>query len=161
MSRVKITTKNQCHKPVKGGEPVEALIALAAAGGLREHLSRGGNINVSSVAGITALHALARKGSGSQVDRAAFEALIAAGIDVDAVNNRNETALFRAMVADVKWMMEPLLHAGASVDVVNKKGVALQDVARQKSEDVLSLLLRKTLDRTTTVASLRRSPHRL
>jgi ankyrin repeat protein len=161
MSRVKLTANNHCHKPVKGGEPVEALIALAAAGQLESYVAGGGDINVCAESGLTALHALARKGSGSKTDRAAFEALMSAGIEVDTLNNRNETPLFRALLTDAQWMWEPLLDAGASVEVVNRKGISLLDIAQKNSGEAWSLAMQKILGRLTLQVSTRRSSPRL
>ena len=76
MSRVKLTAKNTCHTPVLGGGAVETLIASAARGELDHYIQQRGDINVASMNGITALHALARKGSGSKADRLAFNALV-------------------------------------------------------------------------------------
>lgn len=130
MSRVKFTANNYCHKPVKGGDRVEALIDAAAEGRLQEYLAQGNSINVVADGGMSALHALARKGSGSQRDRVALEALIEAGIDVNLVSSRNESALFRAVATRGDWLVSRLLEAGARVDVVNSRGVSLLDLGK-------------------------------
>ena len=161
MSRVKITADNHCHKPVKGGGPVEDLIAKAAAGSLGDYLAAGGDIDVCSDAGITALHALARAGSGGPSDRAAFVALMDAGINVNAVNNRNETALFRAMLTDVSWMWDRLIDAGASVNVVNSKNLSLVDVAKKRGGKAWALVCSRLIEAETLPSKNRRSSPRL
>lgn len=130
MSRVKYTANNYCHKPIKGGDRVEALIDAAAEGRLYEYLEHGNSINVVADGGMSALHALARKGSGSRRDRAALEALLGAGIDVNLVNFRNESALFRAVATGGEWLVSPLLEAGARLDLVNTSGISLLDLGR-------------------------------
>ena len=131
MSRVKLTTDNYCHKPIKGGDRVEALIDAAAGSRLDEYLASGNSINVVADRGMSALHALARKGSGTKRDRIALGALVEAGIDLDMLNFRKESALFRAFVTESMWMVVPLLEAGASLDVVNNQGVSLRSLGEK------------------------------
>ena len=148
MSRVKLTANNHCHKPVKGGAPVEALIDAAADNRLTEYLAQGNSLNVTSKNGISALHALARNKSGTKRDQIALQALLGAGINVDLVNHRNETALFRALITKSDWMIGSLLEYGASVDLINNKGETMEDVAGSNLP-LLAVIRARRLDQNT------------
>lgn len=161
MSRVKLTANNECHSPVKGGQAVEDLIEIAAKGNLRDYLATGGDINVKASAGIGALHALARKGSGSSTDKAAFAALMAAGIDVDPLNHRLETPLFRAVVTRSVWLWGPLVAAGADLGVINRKGVGIADLLSGKDVEAWANTLALHIENKTPQTNVHRSSPRL
>lgn len=131
---------------------MEALIDAAAEHRLDAYLSQGHCVNVSTDNGITALHALARKGSGSARDRVALNALLAAGIEVNNVNMRNETALFRAVFTQSNWMCESLIEHGARTDILDKKGRSLEDIASIKNVEMLIIIRAWMLDRATPAA---------
>lgn len=132
---------------------MEDLIDAAASGLLEEHLAAGHSINVAADSGITALHALARSGSGSRRDRAALRSLLANGIDVNGVNFRNETALFRAVFNCCNWMCEDLVAHGARWDIPNNKGQSLFEVASNRNPEMLRHIQAWVLDSMTPVST--------
>ncbi len=123
MSRVKLTADNMCHKPVQGGAAIEALIEVAKKGvdALDAWVSAGGDLNrvADSSNGITALHALVRRGANAK-DEAAMARLLAAGADPNRQNFRGETPLFRASRNQLPAMVRLLVNHGADERICNR-----------------------------------------
>lgn len=153
MSRVRLDAKNYCHQPMPGGEVLEEAIAIAAKGGasaLLAHLAGRRLEELRAGYGLTVLHALARPRSGTSTDQRALAAILRVGIDIDAVDNKGQTALHRAAATGSWWMIASLMKHGADASLVaiNKWDVfsfANKRLAAKPEEEHNRLLLRRIL----------------
>lgn len=153
--RIRLYVDNANHKALENGEAVEALIDVAAQGAdeLAHWVASGGDLNMTAgdLSDVTALHALARSGSGSTsksglVDRRALVNLLDAGANPTLLNRRGETAFFRAVVLGLEWMVEE--YVARQLDdweVRNVSGkTALECGLRQ--QHLMHLLSKKALE---------------
>lgn len=124
MARTKLTANNHCHKPIKGGAPVEALIAAAKKGrqSCQDYLAGRHPDSVCSDNGIGAIHALVRSGSGTVAERHAMDVLLGLGATPDARNFKGQTPLLCAVNAGSWWSIPKLLAAGADLYAHDNRG---------------------------------------
>lgn len=92
-------------------------------------------LETADVVGDTPLHAVAW-----QNDAGGVEALVAAGADVNALGEMDETALHIAVKHGNERMARCLIGAGARADIVDEFGDTAAVLAREKGRDTVAIV---------------------
>ena len=109
-------------------------------------LAQGANLTARNIYGHTALHAVTRTRGFLPV----VDALVKAGIDIDATDKAGETALCNTSVCIEKYTdcVEYLLDAGAYMGATSASNNLLQYAVSYDAHDIMRLLLAREVDYT-------------
>jgi len=123
-----------CH--VEGCDAIARLLMM-----------NGANVNVRDEMGWTALHYAISRQTASEESSALVKELIAAGAQLDVVDNFGHTPLMVAARANQHTIARMLADAGASLDRRDKRGKTALIIASQHDcEEVCRALIQKNAD---------------
>jgi ankyrin repeat protein len=109
---------------------------------LRALLELGADPLSRSSAGITAVHSVTESNGGAEI----VEYLISLGIDINAVDEGNSTALVYAAKADSTETVRALLKAGAVVDIPDSAGFTVLLYAAESTKENSAQIATALLD---------------
>lgn len=132
------------RSPDSGDAALHITVKRSDGPWMRFVLDNGGNPNLRDGSGETALHIAANRGY-----REGVTLLLAFKADINALNDRGETPLIKAVQARQEGIVRALLDAGARVDVADTASgyTAIDHAERDKRATRILTLLKEAQDK--------------